>query len=283
MGINISDVIVEPHDVFGDGVNIAARLESIAEPGGICISASAYDQVRGKVGAEFADMGEQPQKHRFPRPSHAMVGDTSNRTIPSPRAKPPPRLSIVVLPFLNLSGNPEQDYFVDGVTETLTTDWSRISGSFVIGRHTAFTYKIKAVDLKQIGGELNVRYVLEGSVQRGGSQRRVNVQLIDAETGIYLWAERFDEPIADLFDTQDEIVSRMANTLNTQLIEAKARRAGLSLNPAHWICFSGRSCLNKGMTSEYMMLGRHFYERALALDFGSPFLGFAREKTTRAP
>jgi TolB-like protein len=272
VGINIGDVIVEPHDVFGDGVNIAARLESIAEPGGICISASAYDQVRGKVGAEFADMGEQNLKNiASPVRAYAMVGDGSSRTIQGTPFKPnllsPPRLSIVVLPFLNLSGNPEQDYFVDGVTESLTTDLSRISGSFVIGRHTAFTYKGKAVDLKQIGRELNVRYVLEGSVQRGDNRLRVNVQLIDAETGNYLWAERFDEPVADLFDMQDEIVSRLANTLNTQLIEAEARRAERSLNPdALDLFFQGEACLNKGMTFEYMMQGRHFYERALALD-----------------
>ena len=121
-----------------------------------------------------------------------------------------PRLSIVVLPFANLSGDPEQEYFVDGVTENLTTDLSRINGSFVIGRHTAFTYKGKAVDLKQVGRELNVRYVLEGSVQRGGDRLRVNVQLLDAETGAHLWADRFDKPISDLFDMQDEIVSRLA-------------------------------------------------------------------------
>jgi TolB-like protein len=174
---------------------------------------------------------------------------------------------MVVLPFLNLSGNPEQDYFVDGVTESLTTDLSRISGSFVIGRHTAFTYKGQAVDLKQIGRELNVRYVLEGSVQRGGNRLRVNVQLIDTETGNQLWADRFDEPVADLFDMQDQIVSRLANTLNTQLIEAEARRAERSLNPdALDFFFQGEAWLNKGMTWEYMMQGRHFYERALAID-----------------
>ena len=218
VGINIGDVIVEPHDIFGDGVNIAARLESIAEPGGICISSSAYDQVRGKVGVEFADLGEQNLKN-IARPvrAYAVVRDGSGPATQTERARPsplsPPRLSIVVLPFANLSGDPEQDYFVDGVTESLTTDLSRISGSFVIGRHTAFTYKGKAVDLKQIGRELNVRYVLEGSVQRGGNRLRVNVQLIDAETGNHLWAERFDKPVADLFDMQDEIVSRLANTL----------------------------------------------------------------------
>ena len=191
VGVNIGDVIVEPHDIFGDGVNIAARLESIAEPGGICISSSAYDQVRGKVGVEFADLGEQNLKN-IARPvrAYAVIRDglglatQGGSTTPSPPSAP--RLSIVVLPFANIGGDPEQDYFVDGVTESLTTDLSRISGSFVIARNTAFTFKGKAVDVKQIGRELNVRYVLEGSVQRGGNRLRVNVQLIDAETGNHL-------------------------------------------------------------------------------------------------
>src|SRR6476646_1007266 len=132
----------------------------------------------------------------------------------------PPHLSIVVLPFSNLSGDPNQDYFVDGVTESLTTDLSRISGSFVIGRHTAFTYKGNAVDLKRIGRDLNVRYVLEGSVLRGRKKIRVNVRLVDAETGTHLWTDRFDKPIADLFEMQDEVSARIANALNAQLIEA---------------------------------------------------------------
>ena len=186
-GVNIGDVIVEPHDIFGDGVNIAARLEGIADPGGICISSSTYDQVRGKVGIEFADLGEQNLKN-IDRPvrAYAVVRDKPSlatkggSTTPSPPSAP--RLSIVVLPFANIGGDPEQDYFVDGVTESLTTDLSRINGSFVIG-HTPHSRSSKAVDLKQIGRELNVRYVLEGSVQRGGNRLRVNVQLIDAETG----------------------------------------------------------------------------------------------------
>jgi len=178
-----------------------------------------------------------------------------------------PRLSIVVLPFANLSDDPGQDYFVDGVTESLTTDLSRISCSFVIGRHTAFTYKGKAVDLKQVGRELNVHYVLEGSVQRGGGRLRVSVQLVDAETGAHLWADRFDKPVADLFDMQDEIVSRLANALNTQLIEAEARRAEPSLHPdAMDLYFQGRAWVNKGPTPEYMMQARRFFERALVLD-----------------
>jgi TolB-like protein len=178
-----------------------------------------------------------------------------------------PRLSLVVLPFVNLGGDPEQDYFVDGVTESLTTDLSRISGAFVIARNTAFTFKGKAVDVKKLGRELNVRYVLEGSVQRGGKRLRVNVQLIGAETGDHLWAERFDKPIADLLDMQDEIVSRLANTLNAQLIEAVARRAERLPHPdAMDLMFQGRAWLNKGMTPEYMARARNFFEHAMTLD-----------------
>ena len=178
-----------------------------------------------------------------------------------------PRLSIVVLPFANFGGDPEQDYFADGVTESLTTDLSRISGSFVIGRHTAFTYRGKAADLKRIGRELNVRYVLEGSVQRGGNRLRVNAQLVDAETGNHLWAERFEKPVADLFDMQDEIVSRLANTLNAQLIEVEARRAERSTHPdAMDLYFQGWAWENNGTTAEYMTQARAFFDRALALD-----------------
>jgi len=271
VGINIGDVIVEPHDIFGDGVNIAARLESIAEPGGICISSAAYDQVRGRVGVEFADLGEQDLKN-IARPIKAYAvlrAGSSSPATPAERGRPSasPRLSIIVLPFTNLSGDPEQDYFVDGITESLTTDLSRISGSFVIGRHTAFTYKGKAVDLKQIGRELNIRYVLEGSVQRSGNQLRVNVQLVDAETASHLWAERFDKPIANLFDMQDEIVSRLANTLNAQLIAAEARRAENTLHPdAMDLIFQGRASFNKGQILENLTQAHGFFERALALD-----------------
>ena len=166
-----------------------------------------------------------------------------------------------------MGGDPEQDYFVDGVTESLTTDLSRINGSFVIGRNTAFTYKGKHVDLKQIGRELNVRYVLEGSVQRAGSRMRVNVQLIDAETGHHLWAERFDKPVADLFDMQDEIVARLANQLRAELISAEARRAERSANPNSMdLYFQGMAWLNKGLSADHMTQARAFFERALASD-----------------
>ena len=269
VGVNIGDVIVEPHDIFGDGVNIAARLESIAEPGGICISSSAYDQVRGKVGVEFADLGEQNLKN-IARPvrAYALVWDgfgpatKGGSTAPSPPSAP--RLSIVVLPFANIGGDPEQEYFVDGVTESLTTDLSRISGSFVIGRHTAFTYKGKAVDLKQIGRELNVRYVLEGSVQRGGNRLRVNVQLIDAETANHLWAERFDKPVADLFDMQDEIVSRLANTLNAQFIAVEARRAqAFAASRCDGLEFSGHGLVQQGADPRKHDAGAGFFRACL--------------------
>ena len=165
----------------------------------------------------------------------------------APEKSAPPRLSIVVLPFANIGGDPAHEPFVDGVTESLTTDLSRIRHAVVIGRNTAFTYKGKHVDLKQIGRELNVRYLLEGSVQRGGNRMRVNVQLIDAETGNHLWAERFDKPIADLFDMQDEIVARLAGAINAQLAAAEARRAERAPNPNSMdLYFQGLAWFNKG-------------------------------------
>jgi len=297
VGIHLGDVIVEDDgDLMGDGVNIAARLEGIAEPGGICLSNAAYEQVRDKVAETFADLGDQELKN-IARPVRAFalspsppsgaerlgeVGDSRAFAPPHPdplrpagaeREKSPqgaPRLSIVVLPFANLGGDPEQEYFVDGVTESLTTDLSRISGSFVIARNTAFTYRGKAVDLKQIGRELGVRYVLEGSMQRGGNRLRVNVQLIDAESGIHLWAERFDKPLADLFDMQDEIVARLARQLDSQLIAAEARRAARSPHPDSMdLFFQGTACWHKALSAENLAQAHSFFERALALDPGN--------------
>ncbi|TYL87521.1 adenylate/guanylate cyclase domain-containing protein [Bradyrhizobium rifense] len=271
VGINVGDVIVEPHDIFGDGVNIAARLESIAEPGGICISAAAYEHIQGKIAAGFIDMGElslknidRPVRTYAVVPHELATATAGTRSWPNSILSP---LSIVVLPLANLSGDPDQDYFVDGVTESLTTDLSRIRGSLVVARNTAFSYKGKSIDIRQVGRELTVRYVLEGSVQRGGNRFRVNVQLVDAQTGNHLWAERFDKPLADLLDMQDEIVSRLANTLNAQLIAAEAERAARSLHPtALDLYFQGMARWNKRWTLENMVQARDFFERALKLD-----------------
>jgi TolB-like protein/Flp pilus assembly protein TadD len=275
VGINIGDVIVDGDDIYGDGVNIAARLENIAELGGVCVSATVRDHVLDKLGFAFDDLGDQSVKN-IPRPVRVyrvQFGDdpTSQAVSSQPASQRivsvAPRLSIVVLPFTNIGGDPEQEYFVDGVTESLTTDLSRISGSFVIGRNTAFTYKGKAVDLKQVGNELGVRYVLEGSVQRGGNRLRVNIQLIDAESGKHLWAERFDKPLADLFDMQDEIVAHLANQLGTELVAAEARRSERAPQPDSMdLYFQGLASVNRGLTPEYMAQARGFFERALALD-----------------
>jgi TolB-like protein len=243
IGVNLGDVLLEDDDILGDGVNIAARLEGICEPGGVFISGAAFEHVRGRVEARFVDLGEKDLKS-IARPVRVYAiksgseGATSHLSASTLNEQEPPRLSIVVLPFANLGGDPEQEHFVDGVTDSLTTDLSRIGGSFVIGCNTAFTYKGRRVDLKQIGRELNVRYILEGSLQRAGARMRVNVQLIDAESGHHLWAERFDKPVADLFDMQDEIVARLANALNWQLIAAEARRADRKPTPDSMdLCF----------------------------------------------
>jgi adenylate cyclase len=237
VGVHLGDVVEESDgDLMGDGVNVAARLEGICEPGGICISEDAYRQVRDRIKEELVELGERRLKN-IARPVRVFeIRIDSER--PAPLSIPPeatksgpPRLSIVVLPFANIGGDPEQEYFVDGVTESLTTDLSQMSGMRVIGRNTAFSYKNKPLDLKQIGRELNIRYVLEGNVQRSANRIRVNVQLIDAESGNHLWAERFDKPVADLFDMQDEIVARLANALNAQLIIAEARRAERAPSP----------------------------------------------------
>ena len=272
VGVHLGDVVEEGDgDLMGDGVNIAARLESIAAPGAICLSEQAYWQVKGRLDLAVTDLGPTQLKN-IAEPIRVYSLDVGQpaQAKPSPFApekSSPPRLSIVVLPFANMGGDPEQEHFVDGVTESLTTDLSRIRGAVVIGRNTAFTYKGKHVDLKQIGRELNVRYVLEGSVQRGGNRMRVNVQLIDAETGNHLWAERFDKPLADLFDMQDEIVARLAGALNAQLTAAEARRAEQALNPDSMdLYFQGLAWLNRGQTPESAAQARSFFDRALAAD-----------------
>jgi TolB-like protein len=199
-------------------------------------------------------------------PAPGSESATSNAAV-SPPDKQPPRLSIVVLPFANLTGDPRQEHFVDAVTESLSTDLSRLGGRLVIAHNTALTYKGKPVDARQIGRELNVRYILEGSVQALDARVRINAQLVDAESGNHLWAERFDKPLGDPFDTQDEIVTRLANVVTAQLTAAEAERAKLTPNPdARDLSLQGWALWDKGVTAENLAGARYLFERALTLN-----------------
>jgi TolB-like protein len=273
VGIHLGDVVEEADgDLMGGGVNIAARVEGICKPGAICLSEDAYRQVSGRLDLAITDLGPTQLKNiAEPIRVYSLAVGAPAEAKPAPASTPekfaPPRLSMVVLPFANIGGDPEQEHFVDGVTESLTTDLSRIRGALVIARNTAFTYKGKALDAKTMGRELNVRYVLEGSVQCGGNRIRVNVQLIDAETGNHLWAERFDKPLADLFDMQDEIVARLAGALNAQFVAAEARRAEQAPTPDSMdLYFQGSAWLNKGWTPDNVAEARVFFDRALIAD-----------------
>jgi TolB-like protein/class 3 adenylate cyclase len=273
IGIHLGDVVEESDgDLMGDGVNIAARLEGVAKPGGICISDDAYRQVKGRLDLAVTDLGPTQLKNiaepiRVYSLDVGMLAVAKPVPTPAPEKSASPRLSIVVLPFANIGGDPEQEHFVDGVTESLTTDLSRIRGAYVVARNTAFTFKGKPHDVKTIRRELNVSYALEGSVQRSGNRMRVNVQLIDAESGNHLWAERFDKPLVDLFDMQDEIVARLAGALNAQLVAAEARRAERAPNPDSMdFYFQGLAWLNKGRTPDHVVQARSFFDRALTAD-----------------
>jgi len=223
IGVNLGDIIVEDGDIHGDGVNIAARLEGIAEPGGICISDDAFRQVRAKVEAEFADIGEQSLKN-IARPIRVYrIPIAENATAPT--LPLPDKPSIAVLPFANLSGDPEQEYFADGMVEEIITALSRIRWLFVIARNSSFTYKGQAVDVKQVGRELGVRYVLEGSVRKAGGRVRITTQLIDAETGAHLWADRFDGRLEDVFELQDQVAISAAGVVEPTLQAAEIRRS----------------------------------------------------------
>jgi TolB-like protein/class 3 adenylate cyclase len=226
IGVNLGDVIAEGGDIFGNGVNIAARLEALAEPGGICVSRVVRDQVRDKLDLGFKDLGEQQVKN-IARP--VRVYRISLQAEATPGAPPPPPLpdkpSIAVLPFENMSGDPEQEYFADGMVEEIITALSRIRWLFVIARNSSFTYKGQVVDVKQVGRELGVRYVLEGSVRKAGNRVRITGQLIDAVTGTHLWADRFDGSLEDVFDLQDKVAVSVAGVIEPALQAAEIRRA----------------------------------------------------------
>lgn len=280
IGINVSDVIAEPGDIFGDGVNIAARLEGLAEPNGICISEAVHEQVRGKVPYSFDDLGPQQVKNiQRPLRAYALRAETiasmpvatlplllpvadGGLGLPQLRA---PRLSIVVMPFTNLSGDREQQYFADGVTDDLTTDLSRLSDIVVISRNTAFTYRDSSVDSRQIGRDLNVRYMLGGTVRRSGSRMRVNTQLIDTETDAHIWAERFDFDSGDLLALQDEVTGKIAVALNLEMIGAEAARPTEHPDAFDYV-LRGRAELNRGSTHDGFARAIDLFETALKLD-----------------
>jgi TolB-like protein/class 3 adenylate cyclase/Flp pilus assembly protein TadD len=323
VGVHLGDVVEEADgDLMGDGVNIASRLEGLSEPGGLCLSAAAYEQVRDRLKETFADLGEKQLKN-IARPVRvfalpaAAIGAAKTGAASLPPAPPvktlarssrlgalaaaltlvliaagayawhsglaprftaasvddklanAPRLSIVVLPFENLSGDKEQDYFADGITDDLTTDLSHLDGSFVISRGTAFTYKGKPVDAKQIGKDLGVRYLLEGSVRRLGEKVEVNAQLISTETGAHVWADRFDGEKSKLGELQVEVVSRLANSLGVELVKAEALRATRERpeNPdALDLRLRGFAILNSNATKATLNEAKFLFERARALD-----------------
>ena len=229
IGVNLGDVIVEGDDIHGDGVNIAARLEGLAEAGGICLSGDAYRQAKGKVETVFEDIGDQDLKNVADPVRVYRIAGRHSTTDATPRARKPLPLpdkpSIAVLPFDNMSGDPEQQYFSDGVSEDLTTALSRFDWLFVIARNSAFSFKSKTADAKQIGRELGVRYVLEGSVRRAGKRVRINAQLIEAESDRHVWAERFDRELDDVFELQDDIVARIATIVGPEITFAEIERA----------------------------------------------------------
>jgi TolB-like protein/Tfp pilus assembly protein PilF len=328
IGINLGDIVAEDHDIYGDGVNVAARLEALAEPAAICISEVVHDQIRDKLPYAFEDRGEHQVKNiarpvrvyamspaaiaaaeapETPprRPGAARVGakrslvaavaaiaiavglvgwwvwpqlHRGSQTTASEAGTPvrlaglpaaASRLSIVVLPFENLSHDPDQDYFADGITEDLTTDLSRIAGSFVIARNTAFTYKGQAVNVRQIGRDLGVNYVLEGSVRRSQDQVQVNVQLIDAGTGAHVWADRFDTDLRKLADAQSEITGRLARTLNLELVQAEGRRleAARNVDPdARDLVMRGAAIFQRAPGPDNRQEAQRYFEQALTID-----------------
>jgi TolB-like protein len=324
VGVNLGDILIDGDDILGDGVNVAARLEGICEPGGICLSEDAYRQARGRIEAKFVDLGEQPLKNIAQpvrayaltpaaiamSPSPGTAGKAEGPSLPKVRALSPrldalaaalaalliviaggawwflnanrtagvamkapaeaARLSIVVTPFANLSGDPGQDYLVDALTDELTTSLARLRGTFVIARNTAMTLKGKPVDAKAIGKDLGVRYVLEGSVQPSGDQMRVNAQLIDAGSGAHLWAEQFDTPRDDLLQMQDAIVAHLANATDFQLAQAegaRTKRTPAANRDAEDLALQCDASERKaGLIGKEADAAFAFWEQALAID-----------------
>jgi len=280
IGIHVGDIIIDENDIFGDGVNIAARLEGIAEAGGVCISDDAQRQIRGKIDIAFGDMGPQILKNIVePMRSWRLLLDenTPSKRSEKPSSEPalltlPDKPSIAVLPFQNMSGDPEQEHFCDGLVEDIITTLSKLAGLRVIARNSTFVYKGRSVDIREAARQLGVRYVLEGSVRKSGNRIRITAQLIDATDGAHLWAERYDRAMDDIFAIQDEITLVLATEMQVKLTEGEQARLHYTTTSnveawTYWV--QGMSHHRKAVTKEEYGQARFFWEKALALDPGS--------------
>jgi adenylate cyclase len=272
VGVNLGDVIVEGEDVYGDGVNVAARLEGICEAGGVFVSGSAYEQVSGKLKVDFEDLGEKtvkniarPVRVYCVRPAGQAGAAARREAAAPPAASDTP--SIAVLPFQNMSGDAEQEYFSDGITEDIITDLSKLSGLLVIARNSTFTYKGKAVDVREVGSRFRVSHVLEGSVRRAGGRVRITAQLLQAATGHHVWAERYDRDLSDIFAVQDEITREIVDALHIKLLrgeQARAWRRLLRSPEALDAYYKGLDCLNRLTSDANAEAGRCFAQVAAA-------------------
>ena len=277
IGINLGDVIYDGDRIFGDGVNVAARLEGIAEPGGICVSGKVHEEIRAKIGLPYEDLGDKQLKNIAEpvRVYGIRLGGAPRRAGPALPDKP----SIAVLPFQNMSGDPEQEYFSDGMTEDLITDLSKVSGLFVIARNSSFAYKGRSVKVQEIGRDLGVRFVLEGSVRKAGNRVRITAQLIDAGSGGHLWAERFDRDLTDIFSTQDEVVEKIVGALAVKLTQGEVqrlRRRATANVQAYETWLRARELLSRS-TRDAIAQAKVMYRRAIEIDasFAPPQAGLS--------
>jgi TolB-like protein/Tfp pilus assembly protein PilF len=270
IGINLGDVIEVNNRIYGDGVNIAARVEGLAPDGGICISGTVYEHVKDKLSLEYEYLGERTVKN-IPEPIrlYSISSKSSDVSPEESRERSfPDQPSIAVLPFVNISGYPEQEYFSDGITEDLITDLSKISGLFVIARHSVFTYKGKAVKVQEISNDLKVRYILEGSVRKAGERLRITAQLVDAETGGHLWAERYDRELIDIFALQDEVTQKIVAALAVKLTEGeeyRLRRKYSANLQAYDYSLRGLECYSRS-TKKESARARRMFQKAIELD-----------------
>ncbi len=282
VGINLGDIVIDGDDILGEGVNVAARLEGLAVPGGVCVSDVVHQSVAGKIDLTFEDMGEKQVKNiKRPIRTYGVNIDQGKVGIASARASAaatlvlPDKPSIAVLPFDNMSGDPEQEYFSDGIAEDIIIDLSKISSLFVIARNTAFTHKGRAIDMKRVAEELGVRYVLEGSVRKAGNRIRITAQLIDGVSGGHIWADRYDRELADIFAVQDEVTENIVNALKLHLTPQEQERIGAKGTAnieAYDYFLRGRDLVHH-FTAEATAEARRLFEKAISLapDYGAPY------------